>query len=84
MYNLPMSEWVEILFTYDEVEAQIVKRLLEGEGIQVVLRSMKVRPYPVSIGKMGEVKLMVKEEELERAKEIINAMGDLSSESLGE
>lgn len=76
-----MSEWVEILFTYDEIEAQIVKKLLEGEGIQVVLRSMKVRPYPVSIGKMGEVKLMVREEELERAKEIIKAMGELSSEN---
>ena len=79
-----MSEWVEILLTYDEVEAQIVKRLLEGEGIEVVIDSMKMRPYPVSIGKMGEVKLMVKEDELERAKEIIKAMGDLSSESGGE
>lgn len=79
-----MSEWVELLFTYDEIEAQIVKRLLEGDGIQVVLRSMKVRPYPVSIGKMGEVKLMVREEELERAKEIIKAMGDLSYESVSE
>lgn len=76
-----MSEWVELLFTYDEVEAQIVKRLLEGEGIQVILNSMKMRPYPVSIGKMGEVKLLVMEEELERAKEILKAMGDLSSES---
>jgi len=76
-----MSEWVEILFTYDEIEAQIVKRLLEGEGIQVVFNSMKMRPYPVSIGKMGEVKLMVREEELERAKEILKVMGDLSSES---
>jgi hypothetical protein len=64
-----MSEWVELLFTYDEVESQIVKNLLEGEGIQVVFRSIKVRPYPVSIGKMGEVKLMVREEEFERAKE---------------
>jgi len=76
-----MSEWVELLFTYDEVEAQIVKSLLEGEGIQVVFNSMKMRPYPVSIGKMGEVKLMVREEEFERAKEILKAMGDLSSES---
>jgi len=75
-----MSEWVELLFTYDEIEAQIVKTLLEGEGIQVVCNSMKVRPYPVSIGKMGEVKLMVMEEELERAKEILKAMGDLSSD----
>jgi hypothetical protein len=76
-----MSEWVEILLTYDEVEAQIVKRLLEGEGIEVVIDSMKMRPYPVSIGKMGEVKLMVREEELEKAKATLEAMGDRSSDS---
>jgi hypothetical protein len=30
-----MSDWFELLFTYDEIEAQIVKKLLETEGIQV-------------------------------------------------
>jgi len=29
-----MDEWVELLVTYDEIEAQIVKNILEAEGIQ--------------------------------------------------
>ncbi len=69
---------MELLVTYDEVEAQIVKKLLETEGIQVVLNSLKVRPYPVSIGRMGEVRLLVRKEDLDKAEEIIKAMENTS------
>ncbi len=71
-----MSEWVELLFTYNEVEAQIVKQLLEGEGIEVVIESTKISPYPVSIGRIGEVRLMIREEDVEKAREILKAMKD--------
>lgn len=74
-----MDEWVELFVTYDEIEAQIVKNILEAEDIQVVLNSLKVRPYPVSIGKIGEVKLLVKKENLENAKNIIKIMKNVSS-----
>jgi len=73
-----MGAWVEILFTYDEVEAQIVKQLLEGEGIEVVIESSKIRPYPVSIGRIGEVRVMIREGDMDRAKEILKAMEDSS------
>ncbi len=76
-----MSEWVEFFVTYDEVEVQIVKNILEGEDIQVVVDSMKIRPYPVSIGRIGEVKLMIKKEDLEKAEEVLKAMKDTSSEN---
>ncbi len=69
-----MNEWEEILFTYDIVEAEIVKDLLELENIQVVVNSMKVTPYPVNIGKMGEVKLLVKKDDLEKARNILMIM----------
>lgn len=69
-----MDDWVELLVTYDETEVQIVKNILEGEGIQVVIKSLKVRPYPVSIGKIGEVRLLVKKEFLDKAKEILKIM----------
>jgi hypothetical protein len=69
-----MDEWVELLVTYDETEAQIIKNILEAEGIQVVVNSLKIRPYPVSVGKIGEVKLMVRQESLERAGEILKIM----------
>jgi hypothetical protein len=75
-----MSEWVEFLVTYDEIEAQIVKNILEAEGIQVSINSLKIRPYPVSIGRIGEVRLLVKKEDLKNAKEVLKTMKDITSE----
>lgn len=69
-----MTEWVEVLFTYDEIEAGIVKDLLEAEHIQVVMQSLKISPYPVSIGRMGEIRLMVKDEDMGKARDVLSAM----------
>lgn len=66
-----MDEWTEVLFTYDEVEAHIVKDVLESEGIQAVIKSLKVRPYPVSIGRMGEVRVLVRAGDAEKAKGLL-------------
>ena len=71
-----MSEWVEILVTYDNVEAEIVKDLLQSAGIHVVLKSSKVTPYPVNVGKMGEVRLLVKQEDKQIAEEIIRSSAE--------
>jgi len=65
------EEWVEILVTYDPIEAEIVKDLLESGGIPVVIRSAKVTPYPVNIGKIGEVKVFVRNKDKEMAEEVI-------------
>ena len=65
------SEWVEILITYDPLEAEMIKHLLESGGIPVVLRSSKVSPYPVNIGKIGEIKVLVKKEDQEAAEEFL-------------
>ena len=53
----------------------MIKDLLESGGIETLLRSAKVRPYPVNMGKMGEVKILVQEEDLTEARELIDAMG---------
>ncbi|MBF0505808.1 MAG: DUF2007 domain-containing protein [Nitrospirae bacterium] len=55
------EEWVEVLVTCDPLEAEMVKDLLESGEIPVVIRSSKVSPYPVNIGKMGEIRLLVPE-----------------------
>lgn len=65
------EEWVVVFITYDSIEAEIIKDLLESGGIQVVLRSSKVSPYPVNIGRMGEVKLLVKSSDKELAEQVI-------------
>ena len=53
------DEWVEVLVTSDPLEADMVKDLLESGGIPVALRSSKVSPFPVNIGKIGEIRLLV-------------------------
>lgn len=66
------EEWVVVFVTYDSLEAEMIKDLLESGGIPVVLRSSKVSPYPVNIGKMGEIKIMVRKEDEDTAQEVIN------------
>jgi hypothetical protein len=72
------EEWVEVLITYDTLEAEIIKDLLESGGIPVVLRSSKVSPYPVNVGKIGEVKILVKKEDREIAEKVIRGEEDSS------
>jgi hypothetical protein len=71
------QEWIDVLITYDPVEAEIVKDLLESGGIPAVLRSSKVTPYPVNIGKMGEIRVLVRKEDKEAAEEVIKSATDL-------
>lgn len=65
------EEWVELLVTYDPIEAEIIKDILESGGIPIVLRSSKVTPYPVNIGKIGEVKVYIRKEDKETAEQVI-------------
>lgn len=59
------------MVTYDMLEAEIIKDLLESGGIDVVIRSAKVSPYPVNVGKMGEVIIIVRKEDRERAEAVV-------------
>jgi hypothetical protein len=73
------DEWVVVFVTYDSIEAEIIKDLLESGGIPVVLRSSKVRPYPVNIGKMGEIKVLVRQDDKEVAEKVIEGRSDDNS-----
>jgi len=70
MKEMP-EKWIVVFTTYDPVEAEIIKDLLESGGVPVIIRSSKVSPYPVNIGKMGEVKILVREEDKDEAEKVI-------------
>ncbi len=70
------EDWIEVFVTYDLMEAEMIKDLLESGGISVVLRSSKVSPYPVNIGKMGEIKILVKAGDKETAERVIRGEED--------
>lgn len=65
------EEWVVVVVTNDSLEAEMIKDLLESGGIPVVLKSSKVSPYPVSVGKMGEINILVRKEDKEVAEKVI-------------
>ncbi len=67
------EKWVVVFTTYDPLEAEIIKDLLESGEIPVIIRSSKVSPYPVNIGKMGEIKILVREEDKAEAENVIKA-----------
>jgi|GEM_PF-1774566 len=62
--------------TGDPVEAEMIKDLLEGGDIEVVLRSDKVSPFPVNVGKVGEIKMLVPKVDAEAARELIASFGN--------
>lgn len=70
------EEWEEVYVTYDSLEAEMIKDLLESGGIPVVLRSLKASPYPLNIGKMGEIKVLVRKEDREIAGKVIRGEAD--------
>lgn len=57
--------------THDQLEAEMIKDILESGGIKVVIDSAKLTPYPVNVGRMGEVKILVREEDKDVAEDII-------------
>ncbi len=62
------AELVEARRCRDQMEALVVRGLLESEGIAVVLRS-RLAPsvYPFSVGQQAEVVLLVAAADLPRA-----------------
>lgn len=70
-----MSErWIVLLTTNDQLEAEMIKDILESGDITVVLRSSKVSPYPVNIGKMGEIKILIRDTDKEAADEVLEKL----------
>lgn len=65
------ERWVTLRITYDPLEAEMIRDVLESGGISVVLRSAKVSPYPVNVGRMGEVMILVREEDRETAEKAL-------------
>jgi hypothetical protein len=80
-YSLRMQEkWTVAYVTYDSIEAEMIKDLLESGGIDSVIRSAKVTPYPVNVGRMGEVKIFVRESDKDTAVEMIEKFREQNGE----
>ncbi len=65
------TPWPEVYCTTSEYEAKIIQGLLESEGIICFLKSLRVAQFPFDIGHLGEIRILVPENEVIRGKQII-------------
>ena len=67
-----MSEFITIFSTRSPVEADVVRGLLEANGVMPIVSSATSRSlFPFSVSELGEVRISVHPEEADEAKRII-------------
>ncbi len=68
------KKWVVAAKIPGEFQAELIRGLLEAQGLNVYLSiEGAARAIGITVGSLGEVDVMVPEEELEEALEIINS-----------
>jgi hypothetical protein len=71
------DELVELISEQGEVNARILVGILESEGIEVMLKSHQTfSALPFTADGMGKVRIMVRKEDLEKARSILEAYSD--------
>jgi len=69
-----LPDLVVIFRTHSDIEAQIVRGLLEAHGIMSVLASdVPHSVFPLSVDPLGEVRLSVRDDDAEDAKRVIDS-----------
>jgi len=68
-----MQDWVVVHISNDEIEANLKKGILEGEGINCVIESSIYRPRAI-VPLFNEFKLYVPGVQADQAKEILKEM----------
>jgi ribonuclease III len=68
-----MSDFVTIFTTASDVEARVVRGLLEAHGVMSFVSSEPRGVLPVSVGRFGEVRITVHAEEAVEARRIIES-----------
>jgi hypothetical protein len=62
----------EIARVMGPVEAEVIKNFLESQGISCVLQGQMVQSvYPMSVDGMGELRVLVSEDDFSLAKELL-------------
>lgn len=68
------EEWVLVDKVQGQLQAEIIKGLLEAQGIMVWLNPQgAARAYAVSVGTLGAVELLVPSSEAEQARQVLEA-----------
>jgi hypothetical protein len=66
-------ELVEVAKMQNDSEALVARSLLEANGIEAIFRATLVQSvHPITIDGVGEVRILVRPEDAERAREILS------------
>lgn len=74
--------WVEIRKIYGGVQAELLRGMLEAQGIDVLLsQEGAAKAIGINVGAMGDTQLLVRSEDVDRARKLLQeyASGDLEN-----
>jgi len=72
------DQLVKVYTAHGEMEAQVIKGLLESSGIPSLMQgNAALSMQPFVMDGMGEIKIMVTEAQAEKARKIIEAQADV-------
>ncbi len=70
----PNIKLVEVYTAHGETEAQMIRAMLEGSGIDSMIRGESTRlTHGFTVDGLAEVKIVVRDEDEERAREVLDA-----------
>ncbi len=59
------------VYSASRVDADLIRSLLEGNGIPAFVLDERSAAYPVSVGALGETRVMVRQQDKDHADEVI-------------
>ncbi len=62
-----MDEYVEIYFSYNTFETDVISDILDREGIPFIVRDQRMTPYPLTINHFPEQRIAVPTPYVDRA-----------------
>lgn len=63
--------WTEVFAPGDEVEARLLQDVLRAEGVEAQVYSQQDHVYPVHVGELGRIRLLVPDADTERAVQLV-------------
>lgn len=70
-YRTEDFDLVDLYITYNPMEAQFIKDMLDDNDIASFVRGMEVSQFPMNVGTMGETRVVVESDKLRAAVDLI-------------
>jgi len=71
-----MEDYIEIYFSYNTFETDVVSDILTHEQIPFIIRDQRMTPYPLTIDHFPEQRIAVPESEADRAVSVLKYARD--------